>query len=316
VMNGTTEKPQVSKVSWDEFEVYCRCPQWYLWAHLPPTKKVTNPPYKDTQHLVRGNASQAVVTAWANSEIWKNENHNEVLPKFLDDCVRKHVLAAWIDNPTTKESPDATPLEITEQVTMNLRDTLPKLLQHIKEEFYGLLDHVRMRPELDCCQHVVVNPRENTLIDLTCRLDLLVEGPESPTPPGAEWVRDKAIIYEGKATRKPKYRTEDQLRWQAAVYPDLQSSNSTLAAEHYYVFYETATLRPVKIYNDTQREWVEIRNTLLQRLLDGDFKATPSSSPCKICRYQRICPDVHQPKKRNITPAMEPPKRGRKLNVL
>jgi len=315
VMDGTTEKPQVSKVSWDEFEVYCRCPQWYLWAHLPPTRKVTNPPYKDSQHLVRGNASQAVVTAWANSEIWKNENHNEVLPKFLD-CVRKYVLDAWIDNPTTKESPDATPLEITEQVTMNLRDTLPKLLQHIKDQFLGNIEHVRLRPEVDIRQHTVINQRENTSVDLTCRLDLVAEGPGAPAPVGSDLIPYKSVIYEGKATRKPKYRTEDQLRWQVDVYTALLGVHPPLADEHYYVFYETATLRPVKIYNDTQREWVEVRNTLLQRLLDGDFKATPSSSPCKICRYQRICPDVHQPKRRNITPAMEPPKRGKKVNVL
>jgi len=311
-MTGEDSK-KLESLSWSAYEIYCRCPQWFSWSHLPPIREITNPPRKDTQHLVRGNATQAIVTEWVKSGIWATPDHDRQVSNFIRSHIRDKVVEEWIEKPTTREKPGATTWELVEQIQENLFDVLPLFRRHLITQF-GDLDGVVLLPQAEFTAKWPHGP-----LNLTCIADLLAARPG-----------DKAIIYEGKATRKPKFRTADQVRWQVELYDAVRRQEQDQippppAEKHFYVFYETANIRAIHTHtlreresepSGEQKDWLVIRDTLIQRIVDGDMKATPERFGCYICPHQYSCPDLYKPKRRKIEPATIPSKRGRKINAL
>lgn len=270
-----------SKFTWDNFELYQRCPQCYMWSEVSLVKKVTNPPLKDTQHLIRGNASQAMVTRWVKEEVWK-ESNKFVLEDFVRQNCKEEVSRAWMENLETGERSEASVLDITVLIQNNLLKCLPLLRESLDRQLG--LENLILIPEYE----VVVSLEG---YDLFARLDLLA------------YNQEKFIIYEGKATRKPKFRTDDQVRWQLELIKE-KGTFCTPAAVHYYLFYEIHKLREVVYLKECEvckehKEWIEYRNIILQRMMRGEYFPTPTKAGCHICRYRYFCDSSYKEEVKN-----------------
>jgi hypothetical protein len=114
------------------------------------------------------------------------------------------------------------------------------------------------------------------------------------------------FVYEGKNTQYPDKASPNQVWWQLnCIDRNKYPKPSTL---HFMVFYRTAEIRPFTAfkelgefgfdYSAEVHSWINrSRNPYLLSLMRGDFKPTPSSSGCRHCTYQYICPDKWQPPK-------------------
>lgn len=305
------------RITWDHFEAYRRCPQWFSWAFLTP-KQVANA-FKDTQHLIRGNATQLVVDKWAKERFWAQDDFR-YLEKFLDSVTHKAVIDSWVEDQHLGR-PRCRPLDITEEIQENLIKVLPQLRTHIILKAGGVPREVIPQQEVEY--------QWEKKVYLYARLDLMVVAQDY-----------RRIIYEGKATRKPENTRDDQVRWQAEILlqnsilkPEDENHRITFSAPpsntHYFIFYHTNEIKELRTHRmrnvegilqfdheEEQYAWVQDRDRYLRRMLDVDLKATPSRQDCHICNFRPICPDRYQPKKRITETALEPPPKGNQINIL
>jgi hypothetical protein len=307
---------QERRISWDHYETYRRCPQWFSWAFLTP-KQVSNA-FKDSQHLIRGNATQLVVDRWASEKMWLSEDPH-ALKRFMDHQVHKAVIESWVEDQHIGR-PRCRPIDLTQEIRENLERDLPLLQAHMREKSGGLPREVIAQTEVEY--------KWQDKVYLFARLDLLVLAQDY-----------RRMIYEGNPTKKPENTKEDQLRWQAEILFNSQIlqqdeknhrvSLSGPPSKHYFLFYHTGEIKEITTHRIEESErgfqlnaveehwvWMKERDSYLDRMLDADLKATPNRIDCHICNFRPICPDRYKPKKRNAETAMEPPKKGNQINIL
>lgn len=295
-------------LSWDKYETYKNCPQWYSWdglnfssSRVMPYKK--KPPKKDTQYLTRGNAIQDLVGRWIDSSLWLDPRHDFLIKDFLREETAHAVNRNWVQSLSENASPEISALELVFDIQQKLERVFPLFLKHIISQFKDLRS-ITIKKEVDI-DHPYGDSQLDEILNqplhLTCRFDVLV------VPKDGE-----SVIYEGKSTRKPSLRTDEQLRWQAqSLIEDSKNRKTGIKPSntHYYLFYETAEFRPVQIF-DTEGHiaeehflWLNQRHQIIQNLVRGEFKATPNRLVCQICKHKYHCPDVYVAKKR---PTLEP----------
>lgn len=266
-----------SKITWEQFEAYCRCPQLWAWDFRTPKPQGTQGD-KDTQYLTRGNAIQNLVDLWATSGPCWDDPDNQKVRDFVSAYALKAVRSAWIED-THKGHPKISPMEMTVDVINTLVKTLPMLRDHIyKQSREG-------PPKAIHPQFEIEGGGPFNLV-LQARLDLLVITQE-----------DKAVIYEGKATKYPDRAGMEQVRWQGQILKLMEElSNKPLwkvTTSHYFVFFTTAEIREVVIsrflpgeigFRNTlsleQEQWLEDRDRTLKGMFEGAINPRPSSSSC------------------------------------
>jgi len=295
----------VRTISWEQYEQYSRCPQWYAWNY--ETQKEVGTSYKDTQHLIRGHASQALIDKWASSGLWQ-EGSQKVIDDFLKEETPKAVINNWVEEQHLGR-PGASTFEIAEEVRKNLSQVIPLLRQHILTTTEGDVEDVLV-------QQRIVEEIEGLGVELEAITDLLVISNDEG--------REIRTIYEGKATRKPGFTSEEQVRWQAELL-DQRYLLSPHTKNHYYVFFHTGEIRRIPFWEPkeqkrtkSQEEWILLRDSRLKRLIAGDLTAIPVRLNCRICPFERVCPDRYVPKRRakyeeNPLPL---PEKGKRTNIL
>jgi hypothetical protein len=78
----------------------------------------------------------------------------------------------------------------------------------------------------------------------------------------------------------------------------LRGNNIPLVDEHYYFFYSTGQLWPVRFSDPEHSLWLNKRNIALSNLIKGNSEPTPGPFECRICPHNRKCSWKHIPKKR------------------
>ena len=293
-----------NRISWDHYEKYVRCPQLFSWEFL--VNKIPQAGYKDTQHIIRGNASQLLVDKWISEDLWRSTTTESQDVQFIDNNTHRCVIESWMRD-SNKGTAKIQPLSITAEITPNLYKIFPTL----RKSFYSHSS----KPIIVKTQVNISSKKEDLGFELHSRSDILV------------YLEDGSIvIYEGKATRKPKYTKDDQVRWQAQILRESLDYGLYPALNHYFFFFHTNELKQVECfiknhddstdYSIDHWEWLKYRDFILQRIKEGDYKATPSRLDCQICDYRPVCPDRYRPKSKEPSCFEPPSKGGISLNIL
>lgn len=304
---------QLQNVTWEQYEAYCHCPQMWAWDFRTPKPQGTQGD-KDTQYLTRGNAIQNLVDLWATSGPCWDDPDNQKVRDFVSTYALKAVREAWIED-TSRGRPKITPMEMTVDVIHTFMRTLPLLRDHIYKQS-------REGPPKAIHPQYEIEGEGPFNLRLRARLDLLVITQE-----------DKAVIYEGKATKYINKTGTEQVRWQGQILKAMEQRDTKppwkVTTSHYFVFFTAAEIREVvvsrflpgergfcNILSVEQEQWMEDRDLTLKGMFEGAIKARPSSSACYICKFNTLCPDRYQPTKRDTTPSLPVSPKGIKVNVL
>lgn len=280
------------QVSWTQFDTYMKCPLWHSWSYNknPSTKPPGSNPNprtgqfrpwtKDTQHLVRGNSSQWIVDAWANQH-WYLEDEKTQLA-LLESHMYPTIHRA-MEEGHTDGIPDITPQEVYAEVFPNLKKVLP-LLTFFHKKINP--DPLTRQPPRAQYEVTSPGPYDTRLLAVT---DLVFFDAE-----------ERAVIMEGKSTRKPSAGTHDQLRWQMEIF---KGGNKPVQDEHFYLYYSTGQFWSVKFSDPQHPGWVGWRNEQLLELVNGNSIPTPGVFECRICPHSSKCPWKYEAKKR-VVPAI------------
>jgi hypothetical protein len=266
------------RVTWTQFEAFIRCPLWYSWTYqtdklgINPRTGQETPWTKDTSHLARGNATQSIVDQWALDQWYKKsiKEQLKLVNENLDNAVYHALQQAMLDG-----IPKTHFLQLRAEIYPNLCNSIPVL----NDLLYKLDPQVKKPPvaQLETFYDV---PQGR----LYSRIDLVLYHKSG-----------EAVILEGKATRKPSEYTQNQLRWEIETY---RNSQGEIAREHYYLFYTTAKLWPIRFENPIHSNWLDWRNEQLLKLKSGENNPTPGPFQCRICPHSRKCPWKHVPQAR------------------
>ena len=271
------------------------CPRRYTWSHVVTREKVANP-FKDTQYLVRGNSIQALIDLWCRSNLWSHgESLETCVAIFLSETVRKVVSQEWISD-QYRGTPGIDQWDLAFEVEKTMRLALPDLQRH----WIALAGGPGFRLETETEEKAVWGDGQ---VCVSARLDAVL------------WHSTdhyKATIYEGKSTRYPERTADTQLRWQIEIMRETYPVGVTVT--HYYFFYTTREFREVTLGREHE-EWILQRDLKIKELLSGAEEPTPSAYACKFCPHRRQCPARHKAKSR-VKPALDPPSRGKKINVV
>jgi hypothetical protein len=258
-------------VDWSAFEVYKRCPLWSLNENSGKSESVGT---KDTQHLVRGTVIQNLVDKWFLEAAWQKENFRE-LTQFTTRYAYAEAIRV-IEEFQRKGRSKLTSVQIAEEAKAVIENSLPGFIRHVLQK-----NVVSVTVQQPLSGIIQLNSKAEPEICLTAVADLVVT------------YSDHKVLYEGKATRKPEYTKEDQVRWQHDLLKD------PLTRSHFYVFYHTTNIKEVKVQDSPQQlEWEIEKKVLLERLVQGDYKAIPQRLSCVICPYEPTCNEAYKPKKR------------------
>jgi hypothetical protein len=270
---------------WDAYELYARCPLQYSWDRVTPKDKPSTNK-RDTQHLVRGNATQSIIEAiYTNPAFWSDPDPlqyaHHCLQREIIDTIHRETLALQ-----NVGYPRCDTLKIANEVTEAIKKTIPTLYYHIRNLTGGVPPKVESQVE-----HWAQGPHNFTL---RCRNDLLVYDQQ-----------ERRFLYEGKATRYPTRTTDDQVRWQAQILYDSYRQNNDPctvppADEHYYIFYATGQVKTIQIshnrqLNPTQLRWIHKRDEILHQLTRGDWTPQQGSNglpgtPCRDSTQSHVSP--------------------------
>ena len=278
-----SEKPQIPMISWSSFEQFRNCPREYRWSMFPEEiKKVNVVPPSDSQHLIRGTAMQGVMD-W----ICKNQFQ---YPKVveMETFLRRELTRAFTEFAFHGNSG-----RNFEQMFQVLRHQIPKNVKAVQEY---LLQKNWVVKKFSTQKRLsnLVNLGSRT-VELIATLDFLLE---VELPEGLRYV-----VIEGKSTGKPETRNIDQAFFQASLVASEESMQFPVI-EAGYLFYSQNQLQmhPVNslgMISKQFQDWWGQRNQTLRSIIDGSGDPTPGNRNCKFCQFQRTCPDVHVPQKRN-----------------
>jgi len=276
-------------VSWDKYFRYTECPQAYSWDYVS-VQKSSRAGSEDTQYLVKGNATQYLVGCFLLMKDipWERSQQciSEYIKDYLDTYTRLAVQRHWNDD-YARGTPNTSLQEMVNQIVEKLTHTLPLLVIHIYNVCGGA-PPARVLAETDIASLIIITDRTRDLeFVLQARTDVQIITPSN-----------KLFIYEGKNTKYVKKANSHQVWWQAAI---LQGdSRIPLATHHFFVFYQTGEIRDIPISGDSGQpylDWcrVERRDNLLG-IHNGNTKATPESTICRLCSHRYRCPDVYKSK--------------------
>lgn len=272
------------KITWDQYQLYCICPQWYCWDYQIPKPKGQF--QRDTRYLVQGNTIQRLVAEWFSLPYYRQSNYSLSLDKFLADRVVSVLTQEWVQD--WRGSPRIPLLEMASEIKTLLSKSLVVLTEHIIADV-----SIQDKDSIQVCAELSVESAGPFNTILSAVLDLLV------TKLG------QCIIYEGKSTKYPDRILEDQVRWQAQILAD---NIYPLTADHYYIFYRTAEVRKIQVFEgqegkshqgmatELQEVFCERRDQILKRMVEGDMKPIPTRSGCHICTHLDHCPDKFVPR--------------------
>jgi hypothetical protein len=198
----------------------------------------------------------------------------------------------WIVDIQKNLKPGTTILEMTWEIINKMEVCFKTLRTHLRKEFKSF-EGLQLLTEVP----VTSIWSGNSDVTLSARLDMI-----------AYRESDKAVIYEGKSTKKPELRKDDQVRWQTDLILETQDFeqkkiSSVLNNEQFYIFYDTNQIREVETHNegnlsDSHKSWLVEKNETLERLVSSDFKPKPHRNSCYICVHKYRCLDVYKPTKR------------------
>jgi len=258
------------RITWDEFEIFQHCPQWF---HRSVRLGQPGVDHRDIQHLVRKNAAQALMDRWV-IEGW-SERPQAASDELIVRGVLEEVQKALYQTPgnTTVDR---------WFIAETLRDGLLESTKVFKD-FMVQRGGVRSFT-IEAKHGFSTDPSDYPTLTLHSSPDFIL------TP-----LDGYVTLIEGKATRNPKKVKPDQLFWHYWI---TQNYRVFLEKTHFYLFYTTGELKPVEIEEKSYGKWLSKAERSIDLLAAGEENTTPGSRQCSLCPHRYACDDRHVPKRR------------------
>lgn len=269
-------------LSYSGFKKFCECPRCYYYSYVAKTPL---PKPDNRVGMLYGQTVGVLFEAFYNEKLWKLPDPEAAMvarsSSVLKSVMAKEAAAGGVFD--WKES-SKTDYKCQADILKDVVDTIPRGLEAIRQHRLLSVDAIA-EDKLDTN---IGGNRFGGRADFVMR---------RPAP------YEDRVIVDGKGSRhRDKYTDVKQLHWYSLLH---QKKYGSLPDKVAFIFWRDPPETAVDWHTVSEKDVTQLRDTVLDTMSNIDnmskkrlplseptsFPAKPSSSGCRLCSYNTICPE-------------------------